>query len=202
MLGTPLDKRIRRTLAVTVDDGLALSIEDTPTIYFPGHVDEPAADNGLSDGSPRSERSVYRLFLGIGGITFHACDRFEVYPNTVPLELIAEPKPVSNGRVVVGYSAPCLPTPILYPRSAEVWALGGEAAIATVECAVYSPRDSQRQRGGYVDTFVEMPPSAWEHLDGLDNPQLHFGDGSVWTLAEATLGGEVPFVSGSIRKVA
>lgn len=202
MLGTPLDRRIRRTLAVTVDAGLALTLDDTASDYFPAHVDEPEADNGLLDGSPRTSRSVWRLFYMGAYVQFGACDRFQAYPDTVAYELIAVPKPVSNGRQVLGHSAPCLPVPILYPRTADLRELGSEETVATVECAVYSAREGNNQRGSYEDTFIDLPPAAWPHMAALANPQLHFGDGSVWSLHEATLGPELPYVSGSIRKVA
>lgn len=199
MLGVPLDKRARRVLTVTVDAGLALTLDETPSRFVPMHVAEPQADNSLFDGSPRTSRSVWRLYWQGTLLNLGPCDRVEVHGGET-FELIAVPKPVMNGRVVVGYSAPALPVSVLYPRTAELRALGSEEAIATVECAVYSARESNGQRGTFHDTFCEMPPAAWPHITPKANQVLAFSDGLVWTLNEASLSAEVPFVSASIRK--
>jgi hypothetical protein len=199
MLGTPLDRRVRRTLGVSIGDDLTLSLVDTPTVYFPANVAQPQADNGLLDGSPRTSRSVWRLAWAPMALELAACDRIEV-PDDTTYELISAPRKVNNGRRVVGYSAPMLPVSILYPRSAELKTQGGGETVATVECAVYSERESNTARGSYEDTFCELPSSAWQHIRDQHNLELHFGDGSVWRLSEATLAPELPYVNASIRK--
>ena len=199
MLGVPLDTRVRRTLAVTVGEGLALTLDDTPSSYFAAHINQPQGDNGLTDGSPRDELSPYRLYRAGPESMLGACYRVEDLDGTV-YELLSKPKPLQNGRRIIGHSAPILPVGDLYPRSAEVWELGGEAALASVECAVYSERSEQRGRGEYHGTFAEAPASAWATLSGGGNRSLRFADGSEWRILDATLAPELPFVSMSIRK--
>lgn len=199
MLGTPLNARVRRTLGVSIGEDLALAIIDTPTIYFPANVGQPQTENGSLDGSPRTSRSTSTLTWGPTTTFLAACDRIEV-PEDTTYELLAEPRKLLNGRRVVGFSAPMLPVSVLYPRSAELTTLGGGEVLATVECSVYSTRDTDTGRGSYEETFCEMPPSAWPYIDGAANLELRFADGSVWKLAEATLGTEVPFVTATIKK--
>lgn len=198
MIGTPLNRRVRRVLGVTVDDGLALSLVDTPSVYFPAAVTSPSGDNSTFDGSPRTGLSAWRLTWQIP-MPLHACDRIEV-PDDDTYELLADPRPVLNGRRTVGFSAPMLPVALLYPRSADLMALGGGAALATVECAIFSARESNGQRGTYHDTYCELPSSVWQLIDPAGNQALHFSDGSSWVMTEAALSPEVPFVTAGIRK--
>jgi hypothetical protein len=201
MLGVPLDIRVRRTLAVTVGAGLALALDEKAGAYFPAHLAQPSGDNGLLDGAPRTELSVWRLYWGPTTI-LGACDRIEV-PGDTTYELISRPRKLSAARLVVGFSAPLLPVSALYPRSAEVRERGAAKALATIACAIYSERDESLSRGRYVDTFIDAPPSAYEALTGAhQNRELHFADGSVWNVGDVTLAPELPYVSGTIRKVA
>jgi hypothetical protein len=201
VIGVPLDKRIRRVLSVTVGGSPAPVVSTDPSDFFAAHLLAPQADNGLLDGSPRTDLSPWRLYWDARGPELRPCERVE-NPGDGLYELISKPRAVNSGRRVVGYSCPVLPPSLLYPRSAEVKDLGADMALATVECAIYSARESTAQRGSYEDTFCEMPATAWEAVGGADNLQLHFSDGSVWTLVEATLAPELPYVNASIRKVA
>jgi hypothetical protein len=199
MLGTPLDCRVRRVLGVTLEEGLALTLDDDATAYFPAHVTVPGSDNSTFEGSPRNGLSSWRLTWQSAPAEFAACDRIEV-PADAVYELLADPRPVTNGRRTIGFSAPMLPVSDLYPRSAELRDLGGDVALATVACAVFQGRESHNQRGTYHDTFCELPPSAWQYITPKKTQTLHFADGSVWKIAEAALGSEVPFVTASLRK--
>lgn len=199
MLGVPLDKRVRRVLGVTVDEGLSLTLDDTPGAYFPANVTQPQSDNGLLDGSPRTSKSVWRLYWQRPPAEIHACDRIEV-PGDTTYELISAPRKVNNGRRVVGYSAPMLPVDQLYPRSADVKDMGKADALATIACCLYSERGEQRGRGEYHGTFAEAPASAWEAISSGANRELHFSDGSVWKITDATLAPELPYVSMTVRK--
>jgi hypothetical protein len=201
MLAVPLKLRVRRTLAVAVAPDLSLSLDDAAGAYFPAGLQAPQADNGQLDGSPRTSLAPWRLYWSRTPAELHACDRIEV-PGDTTYELIAQPREVSSGRRVVGRSCPVLPVDVLYPREAELKDLGIDAAIAAVRCVIYSEREEQGQRSSYVNTFAEFPPSVWPHLDGAANRELHFADGSVWRIAEATLAPEMPYVTASAKKVA
>lgn len=198
MQGIPLDSRIRRSLAVTIDDGLTLAFDAEPTSYFPARVSPPQGANGTFDGSPRNGLSPSTLYWRTGP-TLDICHRVEMLGSET-YELIAKPEPVTLGRQTVGYSAPALAVSQLYPRSAELKELGNEAVIADVECAVFAERESKGQRGSYQDMLCELPPSTWANVDGAPNLELHFSDGSIWKLTEASLSPETPFVSAGIRK--
>lgn len=199
MLGHPLDTRVRRVLSVDVAAGLALTLDSTPTKYFPAGIAAPSGSNSTFDGSPRSALSPYTLYW-VGAVTqLGPCQRIEDVQGTV-YELIAKPEPVTNGRRTLGYSAPMLPVADLYPRSAEVKALGGKDVEATIECAVFSESESTRPRGSYRDTFIEAPASAWSAVSAQGNRALHFADGSAWQIVDATLAPDLPFVSMSVRK--
>lgn len=200
MLGHPLDTRIRRIFAVTVDEGLSLTLDDTPTAYFPAHLSAPSAGNSSSEGSPRSTLSPHTLSWQ-GTPQLGACDRIEV-PDDETYELLAKPEPVTAGRRTVGYSALVLPVGSLYPRSAAVKAQGNSDSLATIECAVFSKRSEQRGRGEYEGTFAEAPAAAWNSDVLRRNHLLHFADGSEWAIVEASLGVEVPFVTMAIRRAA
>lgn len=201
MLGYPLNTRVRGVLAVDVGADLALTLDDTPSKYFPAHIAPPSGSNSTYDGSPRSALSPHTLYW-VGAVTqLGACHRVEDLDATV-YELLAKPEPVTNGRAVVGYSAPMLPVDQLYPRSAELKAMGDAKAIETVACAVFSERESQRSRGSYRDTFAEAPATHWAALSAVGTYALHFADGSEWKIAEASLAPELPFVTMSVREAA
>jgi hypothetical protein len=200
MLAVPLDKRVRRSVSVTVGEGLEPVVSTAPGPFFAAHLLAPQADNGLLDSSPRTTLSPWRLYWDRRGPDLQACDRIE-NPGDDTYELISKPRAVNAGRRVVGFSCPVLPIAALYPRQAEIRLLGSEEALATVECAVYSARETDQQHGTYEDTFCEMPAAAWATVGDLRNAQLHFDDGSTWTLVEATLGTELPYVNASIRKL-
>lgn len=201
MLGVPLDTRIRRVLAVTLGEDLALTIGETPSGYFPAHLAQPQGESSVLDGSPRTSLPSRTLYWQGAVAPLGASHRIEDLDGTV-YELVAKPQPVTNGRGVAGYSASVLPIEQLYPRSAELHANRGDDVIAEVHCAIFSERQNDGGRGTTHDDFCELPPSAWLDLDGLQNPELHFDDGSVWRLSEASLSREVPYVTGSARKAA
>lgn len=199
MQGIPLNIRVRRVLAVTVDDGLALSFDEAPSAYFPANLSQPTGGNSTFDGSPRSGLSAYTLYWQTTPADLDVGHRFEVLGDAV-YELLAKPEPVTSGRQRLGYSAPCLPISRLYPRAADLKAMGVAAVIAEVDCAVFSDRENKGQRGTYHDTLCELPASAWSDIDGAHNLELHFGDGSAWKIAEASLSPEAPFVAAALRK--
>lgn len=198
MLGTPFNKRVRRVLHVDAGDDLTLTLDPAPSAYFPANLAKPQGDNGLLDGAPRTSLSPWRL-TWLRAAELGVCDRVEV-PHDATYELLSKPKPVMNGRRVVGYSAPVLPVDLLYPRSAELYDLGGEDPVATIACALYTEQDSQRGRGDYRDTFADAPPNAWEHFDGTRNRELRFEDGSVWRVMNPMLAPEVPYVSMTLKR--
>jgi hypothetical protein len=197
MLGVPLDKRVRRVLGVSIGDDLALTLDDTATAYFPAHVLAPQADNGLLDSSPRTALSPWRVYWLRAPAELRFGDHIEV-PDDTTYELISKPRAVNNGRRVVGHSAPALPVGVLYPRSAEVWELGGEKALSTIACNVYSQREDQQPRGDFHDTFGEAPASALEDLTGT-NRELRIGE-QTWKIVDAALSVEAPYVSLNLRK--
>jgi hypothetical protein len=200
MLGTPLNTRVRRTLGVSLSEGLALTFVDTPTVYFPANIQAPDADNSTFEGSPRTGLTSSRLAWKLP-LDLKACDRVEALGGEV-YELLADARPLTAGRSRVGFAAPVLPVAELYPRTAELRILGADAPLATVECAVFQGRETTGGRGKYTDTFCELPPSTWEHFQAepKKNRELVFADGPVWKLAEAVLGAEVPFVTATLRK--
>lgn len=197
MLGVPLDKRVRRTVGVLVGDDLAVTIDGAATSYFPAHVLAPQSDNGLLDSSPRTTLSPWRVYWLRTPAELRFGDHIEV-PNDTTYELISTPRAVNNGRRVVGYSAPALPVDVLYPRTAEVWDLGGVASVATVACNVYSQREDQQPRADFHDAFGEAPASALETLTGT-NRELRLGD-QTWKITDAALSVEAPYVSLNLRK--
>lgn len=201
MLGVKLDTRVRRTVGVTVSAGLAPTVSEESSAYFPARVERPSRPNSEREGSPRVVLGPYTLWWAASApVTLAPCDRIEVPGDTI-YELLAKPESVRNGRRTLGYRASALPIADLYPRSAELKALGAEATIATVPCAVFSERESRTGRGQYSETFAEAPSIAWAAIDGVDsNAALHFADGSVWRITEATLAPEIPFVSMAVRK--
>lgn len=199
MQGIPLDSRIRRVLGVTVDDGLALTFDEAPSKYFPANVSQPVGANSTFDGSPRNGLSAFTLYWQSAPVTLDVCHRVET-TDAETYELLARPEPVMSGRQRLGYSAPVLPVSSLYPRAADLKAMGAAAVVAEVECAVFADRESKGQRGSYHDTLCELPPSTWSDIGDGRNLELHFGDGSVWKIAEASLSPEAPFVAAGLRK--
>lgn len=198
MLGVPLNKRVRRVLAVSVADDLAVSIDETPGAYFPAGLQPPQFDNNTGDGSPRTVLAPWRLYWSRVPARLGPCDRVEV-PGDATYELLAAPKPVLAGRSRVGFSAPVLPVEQLYPRSAELRALGADEPIATVECAVFQSREIHGQRTTSEDAFCELPPSAWQHIDRKETQRLVFGPNREAKISEAALGTEVPFITATLR---
>jgi hypothetical protein len=200
MLGVPLDKRVRRTLAVTVGTDLTLDLDDAPGSYFPANLTAPQGDNGLLDGSPRTSLSPWRLYWETRTVELHACDRIEV-PGDTTYELIAKPRAVNNGRRVIGHSCPVLPVSLLYPRTAQLKALGKAETLATVECALYSERSEGRGRGSYKGDFADAAPAAWPAMRDRpeQNLELHFAD-TVVKIASATLAPELPYISLDLRR--
>jgi hypothetical protein len=201
MLGVPLDKRIRRTLAVTVGANLAVEVDDTASPYFAASLLAPQADNSLLDGSPRTSLSPWRLYWDARGPELHACDRVEV-PGVTTYELISQPRAVNAGRRVVGHSCPVLPISKLYPRSAQLHELGKDDSLGTVECALYSERQESRGRGTYRGDFADAAPSAWEAIRTAPtkNLVLDFGDGEIHKIASATLASELPYISLDLKR--
>jgi hypothetical protein len=204
MATVPLNSRIRRQLGVTLEEGLGLTIDSSPSAYFPAHIAAPGTDNSSFDGSPRTGLASWKLDWQSAPVTLKACDRVQAGAglHRDVLELLADPRPLKSGARTVGYTAPVLPITDLYPRLATMRFLGSPDPLAVVACAVYQGRETTGGRGKYTDTFCELEPSAWQHIqnDPKKNRELVFGDGSVWKLVEATLGAEVPFVTATLRK--
>lgn len=199
MLGVPLDTRVRRTLGVEVGAELALGFTVIPTPYFPAHLTPAQGVPASLDGSPRTSLPSQTLYWQGAFAPLRASDRYENLDETV-YEVISQPMEVTNGRSVVGYSAAVLPVSLLYPRSAVLKANAEDDEIATVECSIFSERESKTQRGAYHDDFAEFPPSVWQYIDGAQNLELHFDD-EVWKITEASLSREVPYVTAAVRRV-
>jgi hypothetical protein len=199
LIGVPLDSRVRRVLGVDVDDGLAVTVDDDASAYFPAHVLAPQADNELLDGSPRTSRSPWRIYWERAPVEIGPSHRIEV-PNDTTYELISPPRRINRGRQVVGFSAPAIPVAELYPRTAEVHSVGDDDVLATIQCNLYSPQEFSTARGSYEDAFAEAPPASWPDLEAA-NLELRFDGGEKWKVSQATLNRQVPYVNMQARRL-
>lgn len=198
MRGVPLNQRVQRTLSVSLDPQMGLTLDAAPSGYLPAHLAQPSGENSTSDISPRQGRAAATLWLGPRmPVALQPCDRIEVDGTTY--ELLSAIREVTEGRGTIGYRVPVLPLGELYPRTAAVHKLGTDTAEGEVECSLFSLISRNASRGDFDDSFGEAPASALALLEG-SNRELRFEGGERWKIRNAELSREVPFVALALTK--
>lgn len=187
-----LTQRIQRTRLVTVGDDLSVDVDDEPTAYVPGRL---LTHSGHTD-RPRDAKPS-RLFW-LKNLELSAGSRVSV--GDEEWELTGKPESLRAGMTQLRMAADVLRVAELYPRTAELRALGDDEVIAEIPFALYTPREQETDRGEYFEYEGECPIEFAAALE-VANRRLVLGE-LTFNVGRRTVDYETPRVSLGLKRVA